>query len=54
VNDDDRPVSYGQRTGLDEMCYAYLTYYPKITDPTWDWNAPAENANCIDSPVPRH
>jgi hypothetical protein len=52
-NDDDRTVSFGERTGLDEMCYVYMTYYPKITTPGWRWTAPAEDAVCWDTNRPK-
>jgi hypothetical protein len=45
-NDDDRTVTFGERTGIDEMCYVYLTYYPKITAPDWNWNSPAADGEC--------
>jgi hypothetical protein len=40
-NTTDRSLSYGELTGQSEMCYVYASYYPKIEDPTWNWNAPA-------------
>jgi hypothetical protein len=40
-NTSDRRITYGEVTGASEMCYVYASYYPKIEDPSWNWNAPA-------------
>ena len=34
------PVTFGEKTE-DEMCFAFLTYYPKITTPGFIWAGPA-------------
>src|SRR5262249_54489541 len=56
-NTKDIPVSYGEETGKSEMCYVYAGYYPRITDPSWNWNAPTfadvkgdEDPRCLDWP----
>jgi hypothetical protein len=41
TNTSDRRITYGEVTGASEMCYVYASYYPKIEDPSWSWNAPA-------------
>ena len=35
-NPGDKSVSFGESTG-DEMCFAFLTYYPKVTSPLFHW-----------------
>ncbi len=39
-NTTDATVTYGEKTS-DEMCFAFLTYYPKITVPSFTWQAPS-------------
>jgi hypothetical protein len=39
-NGGDTTVSFGDATS-DEMCFAFLTYYPKITAPRFVWSAPS-------------
>lgn len=39
-NDTDAAVRFGEGTG-DEMCFAFLTYYPKITAPRFRWSSPS-------------
>lgn len=39
-NGGDTSVSFGEATS-DEMCFAFLTYYPKITVPGFRWAAPS-------------
>lgn len=39
-NTGDTTVRFGEGTG-DEMCFAFLTYYPKITTTRFHWSAPA-------------
>ncbi len=39
-NAGDTTVSFGEATS-DEMCFAFLTYYPKITQPKFRWVIPA-------------
>ena len=39
-NAGDQTVSFGEATS-DEMCFAFLTYYPKITSSRFVWAAPA-------------
>ena len=50
-NSTDSPVSWGENSG-DEMCFMYMTYYPKIiASSTWHWKYPARGAAC--TPVQR-
>jgi hypothetical protein len=39
-NTGDAPVKFGEATS-DEMCFAFLTYYPKITTPDFTWTSTA-------------
>jgi hypothetical protein len=39
-NGGDTTVKFGEGTA-DEMCFAFLTYYPKITDKNFTWRAPS-------------
>jgi hypothetical protein len=39
------PVGFGEGTG-DEMCFNFLSYYPRITAPQWHWLLPAYSASC--------
>ena len=39
-NGGDAPVKFGEATS-DEMCFAFLTYYPKIKTQGFTWSAPA-------------
>jgi len=39
-NGTDATVKFGEATS-DEMCFAFLTYYPKITAPNFRWIAPS-------------
>jgi hypothetical protein len=39
-NKDDTAVKFGEGTG-DEMCFAFLTYYPRITADRFHWMAPS-------------
>ena len=39
-NGGDTSVKFGEATS-DEMCFAFLTYYPKITAPAFRWAVPA-------------
>ena len=40
TNTTDATVTFGEKTE-DEMCFAFLTYYPKITVPGFVWAGPA-------------
>jgi len=48
VNTTDDPVYFGDAS-LDEMCYAFTMYYPRIVDPQWNWSLPAQQAACTPS-----
>jgi hypothetical protein len=39
-NDGDTAVRFGEGTS-DEMCFAFLTYYPKITTTGFRWSSPS-------------
>lgn len=39
-NGGDTTVKFGEGTA-DEMCFAFLTYYPKITETRFTWQAPS-------------
>jgi hypothetical protein len=39
-NGSDAAVTFGEGTA-DEMCFAFLTYYPKIQSASFDWALPA-------------
>lgn len=41
------PVSFGEGT-QDEMCFNFVSYYPRITAPLWHWLLPSQNgtASC--------
>jgi hypothetical protein len=51
-NTSDHSVVFGERTGIDEMCYSYLTYYPAITAKGWDWQNAVQQAGCWVSTPP--
>lgn len=38
-------VAYGPYTE-DEMCYTFVTYYPRIVLPNWVWAAPVKLSTC--------
>jgi hypothetical protein len=44
-NPGDVAVSFGELTA-DEMCFSFVMYYPKITDPQWSWALPALYSTC--------
>ncbi len=44
-NTTDSFVTFGEKTS-DEMCYAFVMYYPRITHPSWHWSSPAVSAIC--------
>lgn len=39
-NPGDVNVKFGENTE-NEMCFSFTMYYPKITDPKWNWTYPA-------------
>ncbi len=49
-NTSDTTVTFGENTE-DEMCFAFLTYYPKITMKNFVWALPAAFGNCDSSSV---
>jgi hypothetical protein len=50
-NTTDSTVSYGENTQA-EMCYNFVTYYPRITNPQWVWAAPGYLGNNTTYPTP--
>jgi Copper type II ascorbate-dependent monooxygenase, N-terminal domain/Copper type II ascorbate-dependent monooxygenase, C-terminal domain len=44
-NTTDATVTFGENTS-NEMCYSFVMYYPKITDPAWNWAYPALYSQC--------
>jgi hypothetical protein len=45
TNTTDEPVYFGDASA-DEMCYAFTMYYPRITEPSWNWSLPASQSSC--------
>jgi hypothetical protein len=45
TNTTNEPVYFGD-AAADEMCYAFTMYYPRITDPSWNWSMPASQSAC--------
>ena len=45
ANTSDKPVGFGEDT-LDEMCFNFITYYPKRNDYRWNGLAPSYFAEC--------
>ncbi len=39
------PVGFGEGTN-DEMCFNFVSYYPRIAAPVWSWLLPAQTASC--------
>jgi len=52
-NAGDTTVKFGEATS-DEMCFAFLTYYPKITQPKFKWVIPASPlvSKCTGAVIP--
>jgi hypothetical protein len=46
-NTTDSFVTWGEKTS-DEMCYAFVMYWPRITDPAWSWASPAVSSVCVE------
>lgn len=44
-NPTDSYVTFGEKT-TDEMCYAFVMYYPRIEHPSWSWASPAVSSTC--------
>lgn len=45
-NDTDRRVTMGEGTS-DEMCFAFLMYYPKVTSKDWTWATPSGSLGTV-------
>ena len=45
ANPSDKKVGWGEDT-LDEMCFNFITYYPKRNDYRWNGLAPSYFAKC--------
>ncbi len=48
-NPTDTVAKFGEKTS-DEMCYVFVSYYPRITSPDWNWGVPTANSTCIPTP----
>lgn len=48
-NPTDTVAKFGEKTS-DEMCYVFVSYYPRINSPNWTWAVPSENSTCIPTP----
>ena len=44
-NNTAQTVGFGEDTA-DEMCFNFVSYYPRIDAPIWSWLAPAQGASC--------
>ena len=44
-NDTPYDVSFGENTS-DEMCFDFVSYYPRIVSPLWNWLTPSYSSNC--------
>jgi len=44
-NDTPQSISFGEKTE-DEMCFNFVSYYPRIEAEEWHWLLPAITANC--------
>jgi Copper type II ascorbate-dependent monooxygenase, C-terminal domain/Copper type II ascorbate-dependent monooxygenase, N-terminal domain len=44
-NNTAQTVGFGEDTA-DEMCFNFVSYYPRIDAPVWSWLAPAQIASC--------
>lgn len=42
-------VGFGEDTA-DEMCFNFVSYYPRIEAPLWSWLLPSQSASCNQSP----
>lgn len=47
-NTTDSFVTWGEKTS-DEMCYAFMMYWPRITAAGWTWASPAVSSVCTES-----
>jgi hypothetical protein len=50
ANTTDTTVSFGD-SSLDEMCYAFSMYYPRIASSSWSWAAPSSASVCSPTPT---
>lgn len=46
ANPGDTPVRWGEKTG-DEMCFAFMAYYPAVTQGLWSWSVPAASTGTL-------
>ncbi len=44
-NNTPNAIDFGEETS-DEMCFNFISYYPKIDVPQWHWLLPAASADC--------
>ncbi len=45
ANETDQPVTFGPTTE-DEMCFDFVSYWPRITTPGFTWSTPSARARC--------
>jgi hypothetical protein len=45
ANETDKPVTFGQTTE-DEMCFDFVSYWPRITTAGWSWMVPSARGTC--------
>lgn len=45
TNNTPNTVGFGEDTG-DEMCFNFVSYYPRIEAPFWSWLAPTQGSSC--------
>jgi hypothetical protein len=45
TNSTNDTVTFGEES-YNEMCYSFTMYYPKITNPEWNWALPALDSIC--------
>lgn len=50
-NDTGQDVGFGEGTA-DEMCFNFVTYYPRIDVPNWNWIVPSLISSCEMQRVP--
>ena len=45
TNPNDTEATWGEKT-TDEMCFNFISYYPKVETPIWHWALPSALAKC--------
>lgn len=44
-NNSNQAVGFGEET-LDEMCFNFVSYYPRVAAPVWSWLLPSQTSTC--------